>query len=587
MIPNRVYTEKIIRRKNMKTKIICLVVALVTSIFALASCNMFGGGKGPSDYQGDMEGVTWGKTSVIFELTKNDNSKELSSGCERYYAGASTGNYDTIDTSIKARNTEAYKQANVEVVYQYAPNDDNHAWGDNIDRIYKNSTTGGKNAPDMYCNFVYDMTCAAIKGAFANLYSTAYGEGKNFFEFTKSSYNATTTNYFDSEAGQGYFYSYMESLSLSPKKMYCLASNYSTDLVRAFLVVPVNIEMMNSISEDKSTGNKDNNPGFDFRDFYKLVWAGGWNYDVLAQYSAAVYENSNTDKNRDEETAAGTTNLGDKIGFAAGCSSGLTASGLLYTTSVKIVTKTVNADGSWSFSYPTTNSELNAFADALANLFTSGANKGIVAVSSDDAKAFTGDSNSGDLLAIRDEFSKNNVLFGGVIAVGSLEDTVYQGMRAAGKKGFGIVPVPVYKAGDEYQTLVHNIGKVISISVTTTEFEQCSAFLDYQSKNSSEILDTYYTETLGSAVEGEASSDNKQMLTYIRNHVRDCFDKTYEDVVADFVKGTDSTATANKWHTAIMNSGYKLDNLAALYNANYANKEANLKTVISAWNALK
>ena len=585
MIPNRVYTEKIIRRKNMKTKIICLVVALVTSIFALASCAFLGGGnggEGGSDYTGSIEGVNWNKTTVIFELTKNSNSDELSSGCERYYAGASTGNYDTIDQSIKARNAEAYKQANVEVSYLYVSNEKTYGWGENIDRIFLNTQVGGKYVPDMYCNFVHDMVCASIRGAFANLYSTAYGNGGNFFRFTKGDYNkGNPTNYFDSEAGEGYFYSYMESLTLSPNKMYCLASNYSTDLVRAFLVVPVNIEMMNNISLEASTGDMTGDQKFDFRDFYKLVWNGKWNYDALAKYSAAVYEDTN--KNT-ADSDAGSANLGDKLGFAAGTSSGLTASGILYTSSVKIINKTVNADGSWTFTYPATNTELNSFATALYNLFTDGASKGIVAVSSDAANAFSGTSD-GDLRTIRNEFAKNNVLFGGVIAVGSLEDTVYQNMRANGK-GFGIVPVPVYKDGDTYQTLVHNIGKVISISATTTEFEQCSAFLDYQSRNSSEILDMYYDEQLASAVEGEASSDNKQMLTYIRNHVRDCFDKTYEDVIADFMSSTDSTATENKWHTALMRAGYRVSDLSAVYNGNYAKKAGDLNKIITAWNDL-
>ncbi len=574
----------------MKTKILCLVVAIVTIVCALASCNIGGSDTpGSDDYDGSTYDVTWNKTTVIFELTKNSNNDELSSGCERYYAGASTGNYETIDTSIKSRNANAYKEANVEVTYLYAGTDATYGWGKNTDRIFENASAGGKNAPDMYCNFAYDMTCAAIKGAFANLYSTAYGDGGNFFRFTKSDYvKGDPNNYFDATAGEGYFYSYMESLSLSPNKMYCLASNYSTDLVRAFLVVPVNIDLMNSIELAKSTGDENGDQKFDFTDFYELVWDNRWNYDTLAQYCNAIYENTNTAKNHDQEIAAGTTNLGDRIGFAAGTSSGLTSSGLLYTTSVKIINKTVNDDGTWSFSYPATNSDLNSFATALANLFTDNASKGIVAISSDDAQAYSGTSD-GDLKVIRSEFAKGNILFGGIIAVGSLEDSVYQDMRKG--NGFGIVPVPVYRNTngtntDKYQTLVHNIAKVISISATTTEFEQCTAFLDYQSTHSSDILTMYYDEQLASKVEGAASNDNKKMLNYIRNNVRDCFDKTYEDVIADFKSTTTTNSDANKWHTVIQKNNYQLSDFSAKYNELYAVKDADLKAIVTAWNKL-
>ncbi len=565
----------------MKSKIFCLVISLVLIICALASCQP-PNGDGNVEYDGTEYDVTWNKTTVIFELTKNSNNNELTSGCERYYAGASTGNYETIDNSIKSRNSEAYKQANVDVSYIYAGADKTYGWGQNTDRIFNATQAGGKNAPDMYCNFAFDLTCAAIKGSFANLYSTAYGKGGNFFAFTKNGYTATSNSYFDAEAGQGYFYNYMESLSLSPRKMYCLASNYSTDLVRAFLVVPVNINLMNSISLEASTGDKTGDQKFDFRDFYELVWAGDWNYTNLAKYSNAVYQNKNLNK-PDGESAAGDTNLGDIIGFAAGASSGLTSSGILYTTSVKIINKTVNADGTWSFSYPTTNNELNNLADALFNLFTDNASKGIVSITSADANAFAG-KEEGELNVIRNQFAENMILFGGVIAVGSLEDEVYQYMRQG--QGFGIVPVPVYKDGDNYQTLVHNIGKVISISATTTDFEQCTAFLDYQSRNSADILNMYYDEQLASKVEGAASNDNKKMLTYIRNNVRDCFDKTYEDVIADFTSEGSSTSNENKWHTALQRQGFRLGDFSQLYGTVYGEKQGNLTKVVEAWNKL-
>ena len=170
------------------------------------------------------------------------------------------------------------------------------------------------------------------------------------------------------------------------------------------------------------------------------------------------------------------------------------------------------------------------------------------------------------------------MLFGGIIAVGSLEEQVYQGM-SDNSDGFGIVPVPVYRAGDEYLTLVHNIARIVAISASTTEFEQCTAFLDYQSTNSQQILDAYYKQELVARVStGLAGNQNKKMLTYIRNHVRDCFDKTYEDVISSYLKGNgDSNAEKNRWHQLLQDNGYIYSGIGGDYESHYRTKNGELR----------
>ncbi len=578
---------QIIKEKNMKTKIFCLLVALVGVIAMLASCN----GDPPPGPDGDGD-YNWNKTTLIFELTRNTSGDELSSELERYLVGADYTNTEDIDDMVRERNELATTTTNVDVRYTYVANTDKYGWGANVDRIHTEVYSGAAQKPDMYCNFAYDLTCAALKGSFANLNSTEYGEGRNYFEFTKEGYVEDyeaaleeSESSFDSSIGNGYFYDYMRSLSLSDDKLYCLASDYCTDLVRAFLVIPVNINLMNSIDVSDSTGDLDDDGDFDITDFYKLVWKGDFTYDAVARLSAGVYSDENGD---------GKMNFGDYLGFAAGTDSGLVSAGLLYTTSVKIINKIPHTNPetgkTYPYSYPATNDALSEFADNLSNLFTK---TGVVSVTTQDVLSQSSTAGLDDLLGIRASFAKNMILFGGVIAVGSLEDTVYQEMRDDADGGFGIAPVPLYKAStadepQEYLTLVHNIARIIAISATTTKFEQCSAFLNYQSTESADIINEYYNEQLTNSVNtGAAGSDNVKMLDYIRNHVRNCFDKTYEDAVSRYKLAEDNQSMEHRWHQVLSRNHFRVANIRTEYESRYSDKQRYLEDIIDEWEKLK
>ena len=577
----------------MKIKIMALLVAMLVVVGMLASCNTGnnggGNGDGGNGGNGGNGGSTAGaKNDILVQLYENDNNGELSSTLKRYCAGQDTAGTEEIDGLVRNRNTAAYAAAGVNVKYNY---ETTMGWGASVGDIQNLSKSGSGSAPDIFANFAYDMTSAALRGCFANLYAntdridTKYGEGTNAFRFTQSDYVGINPDaYFDSNAGEGYFYDYMQSLSFVNEngvydKMYVLASNYCVDAVRSFLVVPVNIEMLEGISVEASTGDIDEDGDFDTEDFYKLVWAYDWTYEALAKLSKAVFKNDNaSDANAD---------ILDTLGFCAGKSSGLTGSGILYTTSVKIINKVVK-DGKTTYEYPATNQDLVDLSDALYDLFKN--NTGVCTLDSAAAKAAGIGDVKGDLDGIRNRFAINKVLFGGVIAVGSLEDQVYQQMNTG--KGFGVVPVPLYKQNDahteQYQTLVHNLARVFAISVTTQKFEKCAAFLNYQSVNSKDIIEMYYNKNLVAAVDaGDAASENVKMLAYIRNHVRDCFDKTYEDVISNYQGVTDAQASSKRWHGILYSNGYMVQNMAQRYTEESVAKQTQLETVLAEWAKLK
>ena len=579
----------------MKLKIMALLVAMLAIVTALASCKPSGGG-GDDDGDKTPPKYSWGKTDILVQLYENSNNGELEPGLKRYCAGQDTAGTDEIDSLVKDRNLKAYADANVSVKYNY---EIGFGWGGSTQDIQTLATSGAATAPDIFANFAYDMTSCALRGCFANLLAntdktaTTYGMGGNYFAFTKDDYVGINPDaYFDSNAGQGYFYDYMQSLAFVNEnneydKMYCLASNYCVDAIRSFLVIPVNINMLESISVVGSTGDVNGDGAFDVEDFYSLVWDYKWTYDALATLSKSVYSpDNNADPNAD---------ILDTLGICLGNSSGLTASGVLYTTSVGIIEKYQDSEtGKWSYKYPETNNKLVALADALTNLFKN--NTGLATLDSAQAKAAGLGDGSGELAAIRSRFAQDKVLFGGIIAVGSLEDTVYQQMNEPGKKGFGVVPIPLYtqsfddagNPSEVYQTLVHNLARIFAISATTSKFDQCTAFLDYQSTNSKDILEMYYNQNLVAAVDaGKAATHNVNMLNYIRSHVRDCFDKTYEDVISNYQLTVDKEASSKRWHGIFSTNAYQVSNMSARYAEESPAKQTQLVTVLAEWAKLK
>ena len=580
------------RRNKMKTKIFGLILALFAIVAVLASC---GGDKGDDKPKPGPDGIVgnteydWpAGTEIIMQLGMNSSGKELPSGCKDYYSGENMQAQQPVHQSVRKRNNKAEVYAKVDVKYTYVgENDQGYGWGSSFKEIMAEVQTESKLSPDIYVNFAYDITCASIRNCFANLLSTDtadYAKG-NHFRFVEDDYNPTVTNYFDANAGEGYFYAYMESLSLTPdSRLYCIGSNYTLDLVRAFYVIPVNVNLMATITDIQAApaGDQDGDGDHDIKDFYALVQNGeyGWDYEALAGYATLCKSNTNTDNpNADIKD--------ERIGFALGIGSGLSSSGILYTTDVEVL-KWDETQG--KYVYPATAGKLAALTNALNNLFANNRDSVCTVTAAECSAAGLTSGGEGEMMGIRYKFAQDGVLFGGIICVGALEETVYQNMRKDGS-GFGVVPVPIFQdhkeAGDTYLTSIHNIARIATISRSSTEKSQCSAFLDYQSRNSAEILEDYYVNTLTAATGGLAGEYNAQMLTYIRNHVRTCFDKTFEDAIANYILDTDSNAYTYRWHHILMANNYEITNMDSMYLAYYETKQANLDKIYAQWNSLK
>ncbi|MBR5140325.1 MAG: hypothetical protein IKV16_04640, partial [Clostridia bacterium] len=448
----------------------------------------------------------------------------------------------------------------IRVTYLYYPDTSEYGWGSSIERIQSTNQKGGVDAPDIYCNFVYDMVGASVKQCFANLLAnnSSSTRGTNYFEFLKPTYDASIND-------RGFMYEYMESLTLAPnKKMYVLSSDYFIDMVRAFFCVPVSVKVL----EDQGAsvvaknlngdvvyegGDRTGDGEFTLDDFYQMVKDGEWTYTTLARFAETVWKPASGN--------TGAAAIGDDVVGFAMSSGGLASSGLLYTTSVEIIKKEKLNDGSYDYNYPAENEDFYSFCDATTKLF--GQTNGVTFVNKNYSEF--GDS---ALLAIRQRFTEHKVLFGDIVVVGALEFTSYQEMKENG--GFGIVPVPLYRDGsdDTYLTQVHNIGSCGAIAIITNKFSECTAFLNYQSTHSEEILNNYYEYKLQYDLAG-GSTGTIDMLQYIRDNVRSSFDKAMEDAIAVFLPG------AQRWHNVLSGKGFQVD-IRADYQSTYDQKESQL-----------
>ena len=492
--------------------------------------------------------IKYEETDILMAMTNCSNGQELSSGCERYLSGEGDY-YDNIDSLISERNDNAYELTKVNVSYQYYPDvQELYGYSNARNTIYNEIMAASSATPDIYCNWMTDLLICSLQGCFANLYSRNYGEG----EFQAN-------NHFNLK-NDGYMADLMGSLTLSTQKIYVVASDYFIDIIRSFYVIPVNVSLFNQIAPSMYLGVV--NPTIDtFFDEVKPCDCtnydssdrctdecadGGWTYDRLMQFSQQIYQSAGT---------SNTETIHDRLGFALGAN-GLPAAGLVYTSSVTIINKEWDAaNNKYNYSYPATNQKLYDLVDKISDMM---ATQGVYFATGNDAAQLTYEGEKSALLGIRNQFVSDKMLFGGIVTLGSLEYQTYQNMKTPTRGGFGVVPVPVYEAGDNYLTQIHTVGRAGAIRFNTEKFVQCSAFLHYQSSNSKDILNEYFESTF-TAADGDYMNGNVDMLRFIRANARTAFDKLFEDAIGFMYEYVITDSAMNRFHTLLANNGYQYD----------------------------
>jgi len=479
---------------------------------------------------------TWKTTTLNVELSEHTCSGELISVVRRYLAGADPMANDPLDDDVRKRNLNAGKVTKTEINYRYIPDLPDYSWGKNVSRIAGETESYSSDSADVYVNFMYDMVGASLQGAFANLRSTTMpgSEGVNYFSFTEGDYDPV-------EDEEGYMYELMSSMSPSANKTYILASDYLVDLVRAFFVVPVNLDMIDGIDVTMvEKYNYDGNGEFDIDDFFNIIWCNEWSFEAVKALSLAVAK----------QAGESPSLMDDTHGFALGSTvSGVHAAGILYSSGIEIIDRTLDpASGYYDVSYPAEAAAFGELADAIADLFSS---EGVTDIPDGT------DTVAASIISL---FAGDQMLLGGIICAGNLEQSEYQRMNEEGW-GLGVAPVPMWRAFDEsvdidvdgqnryYRTAVHSVAKVAAISAATTKFRQVSAWLDYQTTHSSDILEQYYRGNLQYSLAGN-NPNNIMVLSMLRENLSTAPDKYYDDAIEIYAEATDMS-----WSNLIRQDG--------------------------------
>ncbi len=455
--------------------------------------------------------------TIKIELNRNTCNDELSDLTKRYMAGdisdLPAGSLKKTDTLVATRNGLAKSVTMVTPTFQYRENDgaDKAGWSSYYSKIQTAVANPTDETPDVYSGFAYDLHVASALGCFINLYDTT--RGNNYFTFLEDNYNAARDD-------EGYLMGFMRALSLLPNtQMYLIASNYTLDVVRSINALPLNITLLQSIPvadantalglAEGKTIDANGNGLFDVEEFYEFVMEGKFSYTVMANLCTLIAE-STTDN--------ATLGFGDTLGFVFNLSLGLAGSAITFSVDFSYYDVTVNADGTYSYTVAGGTPETAAAAEhkglmALSNAFAALMNaEGVYRVANGAANTAAGYASV--LKASRGEFAKNKVLFAGVEVIGAFDENEYQMMDG----GFGILPLPLYEAaeGRTYTAVLHNLARVSGIARSSTKFSEVSAYYDFQSINSDDVMNEYYKSLQYQIVGGE--DYNVQMLDFLRSH---------------------------------------------------------------------
>jgi len=540
-----------------RSRIILLCMMMLLCVVLLCSCGdekttttVTPSGPSQSTRPGDqpIEGadkwddVNFGDDTIRLQLSRYDDA-ELMSGAKKYMQGPDGPSSDKVQNLVYTRNLEATGVLGLNVEYYYIDKGWGLASGTIID-TEKNAAS----KPDMYCDMIYDMMKATLDGCFRNLYTmttdyvTADGGQGGYFEFPED------TDASGNPLESAYLSDFMAGLTFSSDKMYLLGSQYYIDLIRAMMVLPVNIDMYDTKYDS-------------IDQFYQDVIDGKWTWDYLMNVSQKIYNDRTGDGN----------SMDDILGFAAETLGGKSASGMVYSTNINIVEVDDKRNGLYSFTYNINNKQLYDIFDKIAQVFSS---DGVSLSDNADLQTQMND--------ILNAFASGTLLFGGCAMMGVVEAETYQEME----QQFGLVPIPKLREDLEYNTLIHNVGKCGAISLSTTKPRQISAFIQYCSENSGDVVNEYYNYAMKYKYTSDAGT--AEMLDLIYENIVSIREKALDDLLS----ASNGDAKTYAWHYMLMgaegNKNYQsnADQIASVYETAIRIKQSVIGQLLTKWKNL-
>ncbi len=478
----------------------------------------------------------WKNTPVTVQINENSNFGEYCSLNRRLLAGDAVQVAD-VDTLSARRNKNMTDAINVSVTYLYVTDaDSSYVLGSSSARILASVFLNGKSAPDVFCDGIYDLVSASINGCFFNLISNV---GDNNFSFNELAYKEQDNSF-------GYDEELMSALSFSPKKKYVLASDYFIDTVAGLSVMPMSISLFEACADTGVIPDYDGNGVTNISDFHALVMAGDWDHYTLMRLSSVA----------DEISASAS-------GLVLDSSSRRHASALLYSSGVNMFERK-RENEEYKCVSPDANPDFESLSGVLSEL---SAYQGVTVEDTDAS-------------SLRARFVSDELLFGGVVTLGSLSHKDYDPKAA----DTYIAPLPKAFPSDSYTSVLDAHSRLGAINKNSVHIPQVTAFLDYQSTHSSEIKEAYCTYELIFGFLG-AGKESKESLELIRNSFSPSLGAIYDDAVCAYAADNGQDDGALSWVDVLLKNGFSLSSPETLWSENspkYADRLEKLLRRVSA-----
>ena len=569
-----------------KTVFLCLLLCIVFSVFALASC-----GKG--------DGVSDGTTREPEATASDPEATSPEDETDPTTAAVTTDKWEALapqitklaardrqlkiecsefKTAEKASKNDIYLKGPDEIVDGVTPQiqqmvyDRNRAadellqttveyvfWDiiygeqkDQIDLVVKGNAA---DAPDLFVNMIYDLGLEILRGTFKDIRSIP----GSFFDFS----------------AKGWLTTWMDNMSLTGDRAYILGSDYFLDVFRAMTVLPFNMTMMdlNAAKLAPAVIGEGEDPlgvgeALTTR-FFDLVEEGRWTWDVLGKLCEASWVD--TDGN-------GSDSIYDTLGIIATEYGGQSAGSFIYSCGEELTVEYRITDpdspyfGQQWIKYTDTSEGLNKIFDAVKAVFD-----GPGSMSTSVAPEGNTPEQPGAAYFLT-KFAARELLFAGVCQLSALEDDVFQQMEDL----YSVVPCPKTDKENSYNSVIYNDADAgaINVNIGPRKAKTLTAYLQYCTENSPAIrtqflqIVTKYTTTV-------YNQGTDRMLDIIYDGILWGRDKAVEDLFGEILR-------EQRWHALMKSNHFTVgaDFITQQYESLRAVKQRQLDKDLQIWYTL-
>ncbi len=511
-----------------KTKLICLVLALLMVCATLASCTGDGadgpGYSGDRGEDGSWDNVDFGGATLTVEVSGAQDPQGTFPACNIYTRGPDSGTTtDEIQKKVLTRNKKVADDLNINV--EYKPNS-NLAYDGVLAHVESYVRGAAEDSPDVLDNDIYGLVRAMMNGYLWNVSNP--GEDKNGNE---------VYSYFDFSY-DGWYEEYMKGASYDSNKLYLLAGDYHIDLVRFAWVFFTNIDLFNETFA--STDYK----SYDYMVEY-IIGTDEFLYEDLTYLAKTGWV--------DKGTTSDETDLGDQIGL---CLNNVCPRIFLACSGLSVVEWSGGAEGKGTPSiYAPTSEGANRLA-TLSQLYTALYNaEGVHYIN--------------DVLPSTTEFFSGNI----VLSMAKLGEMESASMRDT-KFTRGILPFPRYnRQSPNFVTVVHDQAEVSCILNNASSFSMASAYMQYMNEESDDVLNEYYEK--GLKFKYNESKAVRAMIDFIKENIRSPFDA----VLVNYICAEAATGGQlyEMYHSDAINNK---NSFASTYAQNQGSYQASLTAIL-------